>query len=139
MKGRAADAKTVRIFVDAAATDTRLIVREAGRVFDVPTGNSGRTTLTFARAENRSFATRNSKSVGFAGGLFGWQQSDDDDPSEEFADMFIGWVYNQWGTNERGGLNPAGAKRATVMNANAPRWIELAVDFTKKAGKSPNK
>jgi hypothetical protein len=36
---------------------------------------------------------------GFAGGWQEWQFGATDDPGEVWADMFLGWVYNQWGND----------------------------------------
>ena len=73
---------------------------------------------------NSDFPRRDPDNVwrrGYAGLYFGWQQTRVRTAGEEFADMFLGWAYNQWEAS------PAGATRSGWMNANMPRWISLAV------------
>jgi hypothetical protein len=42
-------------------------------------------------------------------------------PSEIFADMFLGWTYNEWADDEYG------EKRALFMDSNMPYWIFVAI------------
>ena len=63
---------------------------------------------------------------GFAGTRFGWQQSADHRPGEEFADMFIGWTYSQWERNADGQLSHAGRLRSDFMADNMPFWAWMA-------------
>lgn len=56
-----------------------------------------------------------------------WQQSLDGAPSEQFADMFLGWVFNQWETNPNGTLSPAGGAMSNFMNTHMREWLRLAV------------
>lgn len=60
---------------------------------------------------------------GFAGGNFSeWQKSRSGASGEEFADMGIGWTYNQWDSNTKG-LTRAGQARADFMNVNMAIWL----------------
>ena len=72
-------------------------------------------------------ADNNENSYGFAGTLFGWQQSPETTTGEIFADMVIGWTYGQWESRD-GNLTASGAARAQFMNSHMPGWISLVVD-----------
>jgi hypothetical protein len=52
-----------------------------------------------------------------------WQQSLEGKDSEEFADQFLGWVFNKWQENPDGSLHRDGKARADMMNANMPYWV----------------
>jgi hypothetical protein len=95
---------------------------ELGHTFDWRTGFQARAALRDTRDNDGTFPRRNSDPNGYAGEPFGWQQSDQDTPSEEFADMFLGWAYSRWGPSA------AGERRSNWMNTNMPTWIALAVD-----------
>jgi hypothetical protein len=56
---------------------------------------------------------------GFAGG--GWEQNPSPARGEVFADMFLGWTYDRWRTND------AGRAKAHYMHVNMPGIIALAV------------
>jgi RHS repeat-associated protein len=61
---------------------------------------------------------------GYAGKKLDWQfSSDSTAPGEYFADMFIGWVYQQWGVDEVGVITEHGQTRRDFMNDNMPLWI----------------
>jgi hypothetical protein len=57
---------------------------------------------------------------GFAGRFERWQFGMTDDTGEVFADMFLGWTYNQWGDND------SGINRASYMNQTMPLYVDLA-------------
>lgn len=59
---------------------------------------------------------------GFAGPFEGWQQSQGTDTWEEFADMFVGWVYGEWSTGVQG------TQRSNFMNHYMPTWVNPAGD-----------
>jgi hypothetical protein len=63
---------------------------------------------------------------GFAGGRWEWQRSSSGLASEEFADMYLGWVYNQW-EMEAGSLSVAGQHRSDFMNALMPYTVDMAI------------
>ena len=63
---------------------------------------------------------------GFAGGRWEWQRSSNGAASEEFADMYLGWVYNQW-EMEAGSLSVAGQQRSDFMNALMPYTLDIAI------------
>jgi len=98
-------------------------VHELGHLFDWRAGR-GRPAADL-QAEwnvNPNFPRRspnNAQWRGYAGPRFTWQQSSDQSASEEFADMFLGWAYNQW---ER---SAAGATRSQWMTTNMAGWITL--------------
>ncbi|MCL4265813.1 MAG: RHS repeat-associated core domain-containing protein [Anaerolineae bacterium] len=60
---------------------------------------------------------------GFAGGYGTWQRSKQGRASEEFADMYLGWVYNQWEGND-GDWTIPGQYRADFMNSLMPLWVD---------------
>jgi len=62
---------------------------------------------------------------GFAGPRWGWQRSDQGRASEEFADMYLGWVYNEWETTVGGGWSKAGQMRADFMNTYMSMWVNM--------------
>jgi len=72
---------------------------------------------------NPNFPRRNDRegNHGFAGVFPRWQQSTLLTANEEFADMGVGWTFNQWQDH------PAGTARSDWMTANLPRIIALAV------------
>ena len=45
------------------------------------------------------------------------------DSSEEFADMFLGWVFNRWEVKGNGDFTDAGKTRSTWMDQNMKAWI----------------
>jgi hypothetical protein len=67
-------------------------------------------------------ATPRTQEGGFAGTYLGWQQSTVATSNEVFADMFLGFTYNNWSTTD-----PAGAILSGWMGANVPRLMPLAV------------
>jgi hypothetical protein len=54
---------------------------------------------------------------GYAGPYGTWQQSQQDTTSENFADMFLGWTYGEWGSVG------AGPERRSFMNTWMPHFI----------------
>jgi hypothetical protein len=62
---------------------------------------------------------------GFAGGRWDWQRSPSGATSEEFADMFLGWVYGQWEMDVTGSrLSQGGQRRADFMNLFMGLWLD---------------
>jgi hypothetical protein len=43
--------------------------------------------------------------------------------SEEFADMFLGWVFNRWETKGNGDFTDAGKARSKRMDQHMRAWI----------------
>lgn len=109
--------------------ETRLAVHEMGHAFEnVLYEDLGfkppRNTLASIQSQNSSFPNRvngGEGNFGFAGPAYGWQQSVDPSPEEEFADMFIGWVYNTWAMDE------LGTARLQFMALCMPQWINIAL------------
>jgi hypothetical protein len=48
-----------------------------------------------------------------------WQPNTSEEPGETFANMFLGWTYDAWGTDR------SGAERAAFMATNMAEWISL--------------
>ena len=67
---------------------------------------------------------------GVAGGRWEWQRSSSGQASEEFADMYLGWVYGQWETLGGAGtpLTEFGSARASFMNTMMPFTVDMAID-----------
>ncbi len=63
---------------------------------------------------------------GFAGPRPGWQHSSSSDSGEIFADMFIGWVYGAWETNDLGNMTTAGNAKSNFMTTNMSAFINIA-------------
>jgi hypothetical protein len=95
---------------------------ELGHTFDWRAGFQPRADLEAEWNANSNFPRRdpeNKQLRGYAGLRWTWQQSNESTPSEEFADMFLGWTYNQW---ER---SAAGATRSQWMTTNMASWVAL--------------
>jgi hypothetical protein len=105
---------------------------ELGHIFDRRTGNDhasadlGATRIelddgTLIAGGNPYQRTN----LGYATAGFPWQQHSaaipgGATPSEDFADMFLGWAYNHFANNA------AGAARYNWMSTNMAEWITLA-------------
>ncbi len=75
---------------------------------------------------DRPDGTGRTETFGFAGGRWEWQRSPSGEASEEFADMFLGWVYGSWeGSN--GALSVDGQQRSDFMNTFMPTFVDRAV------------
>jgi hypothetical protein len=59
---------------------------------------------------------------GLEGPLWTWQQSDQNTALEIFADMFLGWVYDEWAGFDTQGYE-VGVDRQNFMNLFMPHWI----------------
>ncbi len=69
---------------------------------------------------------------GFAGSFDSprkWQQTAVTTPSEQFADMFLGWVYGKWepGSFANTNYSYAGFSMSNFMNTYMPHWLDLIV------------
>lgn len=112
-----------------AVVSTELIVHELGHAFNLAAGGSpydaseeAMRDPNFPRKEGD--CTQNTD--GFHGYCWIWQQSDDDTNfREEFADMFLGWVYGEWEEDD-GDLTADGSARAAFMNSGMPGWAAMA-------------
>ena len=117
--GRAVSSTHVRFYTESTGKlDPRLVVHEFGHVFNARVaninldGDTPYTALDATFASNSSFPRRGDPgNAGFAGPQWGWQQSGEDSSNEEFADMFVGWVFNRFASN------PGGSARSAWMNA----------------------
>ncbi|MBE7531271.1 MAG: hypothetical protein HND44_24725 [Chloroflexi bacterium] len=106
--------------------DEHWAVHELGHSFVNATGGS----LPLTHYENLQrvgYADRGGRCLseycGFAGDQWEWQRSGDGATSEEFADMFLGWVYSQW---ESGTIN--GYQRSLFMNHMMPTYVDMTVN-----------
>jgi hypothetical protein len=113
---------------DYVANNLGFVVHELGHAFDnalcnitpgckQPGGNPGRNSLT-ADLGRDDHGNRQNDFHGFAGGWDVWQYGATHDDGEVFADMYLGWTYNQWGVR-----TDTGANRANHMNTNMPLWL----------------
>jgi len=104
---------------------------ELGHAFEAAVGGfTPSKALQKAQDDDPAFPNRvvgddglvsNSKTWGFAGTLWTWQQSSSANANEEFADMYLGWVY--YGFED----SPIGQMRANFMANNMSAWADLAV------------
>jgi hypothetical protein len=88
------------------------IVHELGHMFDGAADYQPRDTLgngsSYISLRNceAALCTNEESNAnnhwGFAGPAFGWQQSRQDYVYEDFADMFLGWVFGEFGANREG-------------------------------------
>lgn len=117
----------------------RFIVHELGHAFESRVNqfvgnneNSIRDGVTSAQADGLlpdrpDLADDDLRTFGFAGPLWGWQQSSSGASGEEFADMFVGWTYGRWESNPDGTLTHDGRQRATFMNQRMAYWMKTAI------------
>ena len=103
---------------------TNTFVHELGHAFgnrlwisDQRTGNT-KIRLSDITVYNDNII-RNRNSGGWAGEFGSWQQSRQNTPGEVFADMFLGWTYNAWGTT--------GPDRGAFMNTWMPIFMSAAI------------
>ena len=68
------------------------------------------------------------ESYGFAGTRWGWQQSPEATTGEEFADMFLGWNYNEWENDPDSRHYVVGQARSNFMNRHTAFWIALVIN-----------
>jgi hypothetical protein len=114
------------------------VVHELGHAFDdrlstIPDNELGKMQELNSTFPNRADfpsdvdETWVGPNVGFASGQnqFTWQMSyaNAGSPIEEFADQFLGWVFNTWESDASGNLAPYGQARSDWMNNNMPDWI----------------
>lgn len=113
--------------IPSASTGGRWAVHELGHVFEAQVNN---VVGVDEYARNRlgaatSIARRGADPIaepnsGFAGPVYGWQQSPIAPFGEELADMYIGWTYGQWGNTAQG------AARNAFMVQHMAFWVDLA-------------
>jgi len=109
------------------------VVHELGHAFDnlldkIPSRVLGQTETWIFAGSECAFPHRTNEEYGpyygFASpkGFFTWQMNPAADYSEEFADTFLGWVYNKWETDQIGNLTKAGQIR--VVQSVDGRLVE---------------
>ena len=124
--GRSLGANNIRLYRHYTSADgyilntqisEQLVVHEIGHSFDVAVNSSSGSrpsdALTTNMSENRN---------GLAGPLWTWQQSKDISKSEIYADMFLGWVYDEWAQPKSEYYN-VGVNRQNFMKLYMPHWI----------------
>jgi len=101
---------------------------ELGHAFEAAVGRSiPSAALQQAQNTDPAFPNRvvgddsNRETWGFAGTRWTWQQSSSANANEEFADMYLGWIY--YGFED----SPIGQMRADFMANNMSAWVDLAV------------
>jgi hypothetical protein len=99
----------------------RVIVHELGHAFNKAIGGKAQSSMTsdLLRDANGIHTDAYGLYYGFAGGWDDWQYGYDNTSSEVFADMFVGWVFNQWDMAHPEGL---GQDRMDHMNKYMPIW-----------------
>lgn len=138
--GRSTGRNSIEVYTDIVdggvnrlIGDRHWAVHELGHSFVNATGGS----LPLTHYENLQrvgYADRGGtclNNCGFAGGQWEWQRSGSGETSEEFADMFLGWVYNQWesgGTAATNGLTLNGYQRSLFMNNLMPTYVDMTVN-----------
>ncbi len=97
---RSLSANSVRIYnIASGQLDPRLVVHEIGHSFNTRVIDSLGESFDPSDKLAAKWDTDNTfphRSDGFAGPAYGWQQSTDGSPREEYADMFLGWTYDTW-------------------------------------------
>jgi hypothetical protein len=110
----------------------QLVIHEIFHIFDLTIlGGVANQAVLAAQNANANFPDRpelggpSRDRWGFAGGNFSnWQKSRSGLSGEEFADMGIGWTYNQWERSRTGsGWSDDGKARANFMNVNMALWV----------------
>ena len=70
---------------------------------------------------------------GFADTTYIWQFSDLATTGEEYADMFLGWNYNQWEMrDDNSGFTDLGQARSSFMERYMAPWIALVINRERK-------
>jgi RHS repeat-associated protein len=114
------------------ASDIRFPIHEIGHAFDSSTEHKGRNSVINKWASNPDFPRRGGsclvETYGYFGTCYDWQQSSESTAGEEFADMFIGWLYDRWEIDPEGVLTTDGQARFDFMNQLMPRLIEGLLD-----------
>ncbi len=131
------DSNNILIYTREVTNKTEWIIHELGHAFSQRLGGKPVTaTDAFLRVRPnvgrpRDGAVLPNVLYGFAGSISSprkWQHSLYVTPSEQFADMFVGWVYGEWEPGgSPGGWSTSGYAMSTFMNTQMPEWISSAV------------
>jgi hypothetical protein len=129
-------------FYDDPRRNTRFIIHELGHAFDyMVCGNTDKCVLepnsarfglmgkmgtelpdeldgSFALGRKGYTGSKESPFWGFAGGWQEWQFGKNDETGEVFADMFLGWTFNEWGADR------SGTNRESYMNQYMPLYVD---------------
>lgn len=128
--GRTITAREIWVYQNGIVNDARFIVHELGHAFEnalqeIVGHKPPRAMLSGTQSNDPTFPNRfvagQASPYGFAGRFPGWQQSQQAEAYEEFADMYIGWTYNTWDEGS------AGWRRANFMSTNMPLWVDMAL------------
>jgi hypothetical protein len=114
------------------------VVHELGHAFDnvfnkTPSRVLGSTETWIIDCEEYDFPHRTnpdySPYFGFASpnNIHTWQMNTSPTREEEFADTFLGWVYNKWETNSAGGLALGGQIRSEWSDQWFLGWLDTIV------------
>jgi hypothetical protein len=120
----------LKIYGDYILKRPKLVTHELGHAFEDGTDNE------FLQAWNsnldRSGTDDHKDSMGtyfgFAGGYENWQFGWDNTPKEVFADMYLGWVYNQWDIHDINNPNGPGYTRWNFMHSIMTRLLVKYTD-----------
>ena len=114
------------------------VVHELGHAFDHKLGEIPRSTLEatwsgvgwggecFYQANFPRRGVTKGPYYGFASqiGVLDWQMNSSNSPGEEFADMFLGWVYNKWEAGTVGNRwSDEGHARSEWMDLHMRGWL----------------
>jgi len=97
-------------------------VHELGHAFSKVTGGAARDSIpvNLLRDADGDHIDEFGRYYGFAGGWDDWQFGWDNTRSEVFADMFVGWTYNNWDLGHRENL---GVPRQDHMDVVMTDWF----------------
>ncbi len=129
-------AHEIEVYTDAGViSDPHWAVHELGHAFV----NTGRGVLSdleryrdgfdypdiYIKFPDRPITPNNPNGTwGFAGRRWDWQRSALGRDSEEFADMYLGWVYDKWEARVDGRWTVHGQMRADFMDYGMSLWLD---------------
>ena len=120
-----------RSSVGAITHKVQWIIHELGHAFSQAVGGTTENTQAFLDNNPRVGRDGLGNYTGYAGdtvdGSLYWQQNYSTAANEQFADMFIGWVYGQWQLDDYGDLAAPGIAMSNFMNGTMPYWLNLVV------------
>jgi hypothetical protein len=104
-------------------THSRVIIHELGHAFNRATDRDAEGSVggDLLRDADGDHVDEYGRYYGFAGGWDDWQYGYDNNQSEVFADMFVGWAYNSWDLAHPESL---GLLRQAHMNIYMANWFK---------------
>jgi hypothetical protein len=139
--GETTSASSIVIYSNAGELYENMMVHEFAHVFNRRAGRAPANDLEQTQRDDPDFPDRGVYDSAYTGGFasartranfrVSFQQSEDGSPNEEFADQFLGWVYDRWEVDSINPdqLSPAGTARRDWMNERIPGYIKLTVNF----------